>query len=89
MAKKMRDAATGKSKAERALGEDAPTTKKMKAGKTNKPIAPKKGAKPARNQNTEKRVISNGGIYNGPRGGSYGRYQVAQAATDILKKGHK
>jgi hypothetical protein len=89
MAKKMRDAATGKSRAERALGEFAPSTEKMKKGKTNKPKAPKKASKAPRNENTEKRVISNGHTYGGPRGGSYGRYQVSQAATDILKKGHK
>jgi len=38
----MRDPALGKSKAERSLGEFAPSTQKLKKGKLNKPLAPKK-----------------------------------------------
>jgi len=77
----MRDAATGKSRAERALGEHAPSTKKLKAGKKNKPVK----SKPPRNGDNEKRV-TNPGMFSGPRP-SYQRYQVGSNSTDILKKG--
>jgi hypothetical protein len=78
----MRDAALGKNKSERALGNLAPSAKILNAGKKNKVV---KKITPPRNGDAEKRV-SSPGIYSGPRG-AYQRYQVGSASTDILKKG--
>lgn len=66
----MKDPAVGRSRAERALGKDAP----KKGVKTKKKPASK----------GEKRRTSKG-IFDGPRP-SYGRYNVSEQAEDILNR---
>ena len=71
----MRDRAIGKTRAERALGENMPKKTKKKAKK-----------KPA-NPNNEYRV-TNPGMFSGPKP-SYQRYEVGQMSSDILNKQNK
>lgn len=71
----MRDRALGKTRAERALGENMP--------KKTKKTAKKKTANPS----TSYRV-TNPGMFSGPRP-SYQRYEVGQMSSDILNKQSK
>ena len=74
----MKDPATGRSRAERALGEAYP--KKAKKGvKTKK--TPSSKAK----QNTDDIRRNTNGMFDGPRP-SYGRYNVSEQAQDILNR---
>lgn len=69
----MKDPALGRTRAERALGEQHPKAKK----KTKTPPA-------KRSRLNEFRVIQHG-QYDGPRP-SYGRYNVSEQASDILNR---
>lgn len=72
----MKDPATGRSRAERALGEQHPKAKKKKTE-----------LKPKRSRVNEFRVVHIG-QYDGPRA-SYGRYNVSEQASDILNRGKR
>lgn len=69
----MRDPALGRTRAERALGEHHPKSKKNP-----------KNLKAKRSRLNEFRVIQHG-QYDGPRP-SYGRYNVSEQASDILNR---
>jgi hypothetical protein len=71
----MRDRAIGKTRAERALGENMPKKTKKKAKK--------KPANPAKEYRA-----TNPGMFSGPRP-SYQRYEVGQMASDVLNKQSK
>lgn len=69
----MKDPALGRTRAERALGEQHPKAKKEK-----------KEPKAKRSRVNEFRVV-HVGQYDGPRA-SYGRYNVSEQASDILNR---
>jgi hypothetical protein len=69
----MRDPAVGRSRAERALGENHPKAKKKPAELKDK-----------RSRLNEFRVV-HVGQYDGPRS-SYGRYNVSEQASDLLNR---
>lgn len=69
----MKDPALGRTRSERALGEQHP-----KSGKNPKRL------KPTRSRLNEFRVVHHG-QYDGPRP-SYGRYNVSEQASDILNR---
>lgn len=69
----MKDPAVGRSRAERALGEHHPKSKKKS-----------KELKPKRSRVNEFRVIHHG-QFDGPRP-SYGRYNVSEQSADILNR---
>lgn len=69
----MKDPALGRTRAERALGENMPGKKK-----SEKTLMPK------RSRLNEFRVVHNG-QYDGPRA-SYGRYNVSEQSSDILNR---
>ena len=68
----MKDPALGRTRAERALGENLDPKKKSKQ------------IKQKRSRVNEFRVIHHG-QYDGPRA-SYGRYNVSEQASDILNR---
>jgi hypothetical protein len=70
------DPATGRSRAERAFGKDAP----KKGVNTKKAPASKKRL----NKSNTKRV-NKLGMFDGPRP-SYGKYNVSEQASDILNR---
>jgi hypothetical protein len=69
----MKDPALGRTRAERALGENMPGKKK-----SEKTLMPK------RSRLNEFRVVHTG-QYDGPRA-SYGRYNVSEQSADILNR---
>lgn len=69
----MKDPALGRTRAERALGENTPKKKKKKAE-----------PKETRSRLNEFRVV-HVGQYDGPRA-SYGRYNVSEQASDVLNR---
>jgi hypothetical protein len=69
----MKDPALGRTRAQRALGEDYPNAKKKKTE-----------LKPKRSRLNEFRVV-HVGQYDGPRP-SYGRYNVSEQAGDLLNR---
>jgi hypothetical protein len=69
----MKDPAVGRSRAQRALGEEYPNAKK-------KPTE----LKAKRSRLNEFRVV-HVGQYDGPRA-SYGRYNVSEQASDLLNR---
>lgn len=69
----MKDPAVGRTRAERALGEVHPKSKKKPAE-----------LKAKRSRVNEFRVIHHG-QYDGPRA-SYGRYNVSEQASDLLNR---
>lgn len=69
----MKDPATGRTRAERALGEQHPKAKKKKPT-----------LEPKRSRLNEFRVVHIG-QYDGPRP-SYGRYNVSEQAADIFNR---
>lgn len=72
----MSDPALGRSRAERALGKDAP----KKGVNTKKAPVSKKQV----NKSKDKRV-NKLGMFDGPRP-SYGKYNVSEQASDILNR---
>jgi len=75
----MKDPATGRSRAERALGEAYPKKAVKKGVKTKK--TPSSKAK----QKTDDIRRNTNGMFDGPRP-SYGRYNVSEQAQDILNR---
>ena len=74
----MKDTATGRSRAERALGEAYP--KKAKKG-----VKTKKSPSSKAKQKTDDIRRNTNGMFDGPRP-SYGRYNVSEQAQDILNR---
>lgn len=72
----MKDPATGRSRAERALGEAYPKKKGVKTKKSASKKAVRKTNDTRRNSN---------GMFDGPRP-SYGRYNVSEQAQDVLNR---
>ena len=75
----MKDPATGRSRAQRALGEAYPKAAPKKGVKTKK--SPSSKAK----QKTDDIRRNTNGMFDGPRP-SYGRYNVSEQAQDILNR---
>jgi hypothetical protein len=75
----VKDPATGRSRAERALGEAYPKKSAKKGVKTKK--TPSSKAK----QKTDDIRRNTNGMFDGPRP-SYGRYNVSEQAQDILNR---
>jgi hypothetical protein len=74
----VKDPATGRSRAERALGEAYP--KKAKKG-----VKTKKTPSSKAQQNPKDIRRNTNGMFDGPRP-SYGRYNVSEQAQDILNR---
>ena len=76
----MKDPATGRSRAERALGEAYPKKAAVKKG-----VKTKKAPSSKAQQNPKDTRRNSNGMFDGPRP-SYGRYNVSEQAQDILNR---
>lgn len=79
----MKDPAVGRSRAERALGEDYPNKKK---GVSPKKRRSKKAPQKSKKKKTAPDIRNeNSGMFSGPRP-SYQRYNVSEQASDVLNR---
>jgi hypothetical protein len=76
----VKDPATGRSRAERALGESYPKKATAKKG-----VKTKKAPSSKAQQNPKDTRRNSNGMFDGPRP-SYGRYNVSEQAQDILNR---
>jgi hypothetical protein len=84
----MKDPATGRSKAERAFGKDAPNkiAAKTVAKKATTGVNTKKAPSSKKSINKSKEIrVNHLGQFDGPRS-SYGKYNVSEQASDILNR---